>query len=235
LLELRDPVSSSTHLFMCFWAIFATLLMWRVTGGDRWRRLSVAIFGLSMVLLYFASGLFHGLMLPREQLRFYQKLDQSAIYLLIAGTYTPVMALLLTGRMRAAMLGGIWIMAFAGIGCMWLLPKVPHSATVSIYLGMGWFGMLGIWQYFVAVGWRGMAWALGGAGFYTLGAVFELAKWPVIVPGIVQAHEMLHLCDMVGTYCHFVFIFHYVIVYRPVAHPALPRLLPAPAALSLEG
>jgi len=211
---------------MAFWAIFATLLLRRLTRDDAVRRFSVTIFGLSMVLLYLASGLFHGLMLPREQLRFFQKLDQSAIYLLIAGTYTPVMALLLTGQMRAGMLSGIWAMALAGIGCMWLLPKAPHSLTVSIYLGMGWFGMLGIWQYFLAVGWRGMSWALGGALLYTLGAICELARWPVIWPGVVQSHECLHLCDMAATYCHVVFILRYVIVYRPIEGGVSPQLLP---------
>src|SRR5258708_1272171 len=111
LLDLRDPVSSSTHLFTCLCAIFATLLLWRLTRGDRWRRLSVTVYGLSMVVLYAASGLFHGLQLPREELRFYQKLDQSAIYGLIAGTCTPVMAMLLTGKLRISLLTGIWMMA----------------------------------------------------------------------------------------------------------------------------
>ncbi len=211
---------------MAFWAIFATLLMRRLTRDDAVRRFSVTIFGLSMIVLYLASGLFHGLMLPREQLRFFQKLDQSAIYLLIAGTYTPVMAILLTGSMRAGMLCGIWTMAVAGIGCMWLLPKAPHSLTVSIYLGMGWFGMLGIWHYFIAVGWRGMSWALGGAFLYTLGAICELARWPVIWPGVIGSHECLHVFDMAATYCHVVFIMRYVIVYRPVEVRGTPQLLP---------
>jgi hemolysin III len=211
---------------MAFWAVFATLLLRRLTRDDAVRRISITIFGLSMIVLYTASGLFHGLMLPREQLRFFQKLDQSAIYLLIAGTYTPVMALLLTGRMRAGMLCGIWAMAVAGIACMWLLPKAPHSAIVGIYLGMGWLGMLGIWQYFLAVGWRGMSWAMGGAALYTLGAICELTKWPVIWPEIIGPHEFLHVCDMAATYCHVIFILQYVISYRPIEEGGSPQLLP---------
>ena len=170
-----------------------------------------------MVLLYASSGLFHGLQLPRSELRFYQQLDQSAIYLLIAGTCTPVMAILLTGWLRKCLLWGIWLMAAAGILCLWLLPKAPHAATVGIYLGMGWLGLSAIWQYYRAAGFRAMAWALAGAGFYTFGAICELTKWPTVWPEVIQAHEVLHLSDMAGTFCHFVFIVRYVIPYAPRA------------------
>jgi hemolysin III len=225
LFDLRNPVSAETHLFMACCAIFATLLMRRLTRGDNLRQTSVTVFGLSMIVLYSASGAYHGLRLPPEELRVFQQLDQSAIYLLIAGTYTPIMALLLTGRTRRWLLGGIWAMAAAGIACKWALPRGPHTLTVGIYLGMGWFGMLGFWHYYRAVGWRGMSWALGGAFLYTLGAVIELAKWPVLWPGVVQSHELLHICDMAATACHVVFVVRYVIVYRPA--PAL-----APMALA---
>jgi hemolysin III len=236
LFDLRDPVSSSTHIFTCLWAIFATLLLWRLTRGDRWRRLSVTVYGLSMVVLYAASGLFHGLQLPREQLRFYQKLDQSAIYGLIAGTCTPVMAMLLTGRLRTSLLAGIWMMAFTGIACMWLLPKAPHSAMVGIYLGMGWMGLMAVWQYYKAVGWRAISWAMAGAGFYTFGAICELTKWPVIWRGAIESHEVLHVSDSIGTFCHFVFIVRYVMVYqRRATAPEAPELEVALAPHTLNG
>lgn len=228
MLDLRDPVASGSHLFMCLWAVFATLVMRRLTRTDSGRRWSVTIFGLSTVLLYFASGLYHGLQLPREDLRFYQKLDQSAIYLLIAGTSTPIIAILLTGRFRRWLLWGTWSMAAAGIASMWLLPKAPHSVMVGIYLGMGWLGMAGAWHYYLAIGWRGISWLLAAAGLYTLGAVCELLRWPVIWPGVINAHEVLHLCDMAATYCTFVMIIRYVIVYRPA--PASLNTVAAAAA-----
>ena len=237
--DLRDPVSSCTHLFTCLWAVFATLLLRRLTRGDIVRRISVTIFGLSMVILYAASGLFHGLRLPRDDLRFYQKLDQSAIYGLIAGTCTPIMALLLKGALRRYLLSGIWLMAFAGISCMWLLPKAPHSAIVGIYMGMGWLGCVAMWQYYQAVGGRAVSWILAGAAFYTFGAICELTKWPTIWPGVVQAHEVLHVSDMIGTFCHFVFIMRYVIVYRSPATfsmaQAQPEFLEESAPFVLEG
>lgn len=228
MLDLRDPVASGTHLLTALWAIFATLMMRRLTWDNPSRRFYVTIFGLSMIILYAASGLFHGLQLPRPELRFYQQIDQSAIYLLIAGTCTPVMAVLLTGGSRKWMLRSIWTMAAIGIFCMWLLPKVPHSATVSIYLVMGWLGLAGIWGYYRAVGLRAICWALWGAAFYTFGAVCELTKWPVVWPSVVQSHEVLHISDMAGTFCMFVFIVRYVIPYVPRAAE------PEPVAQSVQ-
>ena len=73
MLDLRDPVSSSTHLFTSFWAIFATLLLWQLTRSDDSPQFSVTIFGVSMVVLYAASGLFHALQLPPLELRPFQK------------------------------------------------------------------------------------------------------------------------------------------------------------------
>ena len=215
--DLRDPVSSSTHLFTALWALFATLLMWRLTRGDRLRRLTATIYGASMVTLYLASGLFHGLRLAPAEFRIFQKIDQSAIYTLIAGSCTPIVGLLLTGAFRKWLLIAIWTMAFVGIGCLWLLNKAPHEATVGMYLGMGWLGCVGIWHYYRAVGWSGVSWLIGGAVFYTLGAVCELAKWPTIWPGVVGAHEVLHISDMIGTFCHFVFIVRFALAYRPEA------------------
>lgn len=217
MLDLRDPVSSSTHLFTALWATFATLIMWRLTKGDRLRRTTATIYGISMIALYLASGLFHGLRLSPHGFRLLQRIDQSAVYTLIAGSCTPIVGLLLTGAFRKWLLVAIWTFALAGIGCLWLLNKAPHEATVGLYLGMGWLGCVGIWHYYRAVGWHGIAWLIGGAAFYTLGAVCELVQWPTILPGIVGPHEILHISDMIGTFCHFVFIVRFALAYRPEA------------------
>jgi hemolysin III len=234
-LELRDPVASGTHLFTSVWAIFATLLLRRLTRGDRPRRFSVTVFGLSMVILYGASGLFHGLQLPQVELRVFQKIDQSAIYLLIAGTCTPIMTMLLSGLFRKWLLAGVWLMALAGIGCLWLLPKAPHALMVSLYLGMGWFGFLGIWHYYLAVGFRAVLWVIGGGALYTFGAICELTKWPVIWPGVIRAHEVLHIVDMGASFCYFVFVVRYVIWFRPQPVPSSVKDPVSRGVLALEG
>ena len=225
---LRDPVSSASHFLMAGLAVVATLFLVRL-AGDRGRRLSVLVFGVCMIGLYTASGLFHALRLPPDELRFYQRIDMSAIYLMIAGTCTPVAGILIRGRFRVVLLTGVWLFAAVGIGSLWLLPKPDHAVLVCAYLGMGWLGLAGLGHYWRATGWPGVRWLAGGAVFYTVGAAVELANWPVLVPGVIRSHELLHFCDMAGTACHIAFILKYVLPYR-APEPAGERRQPAAAA-----
>ena len=212
---LRDPVSSASHFLTALIAVVATLFLARFTRGDPVRRTCALIFGGSAVLLYTLSGLFHALRLPPDELRVYQRLDMSAIYVLIAGSTTPMAALLLRGWFRVALLTAQWACAAAGITALWLLPKPDFRVLVGMYLAMGWLGASGLWHYWRATGWQGIRWAIGGVLAYTLGAVVELAKWPVLWPGVIRPHEVLHFCDIAGTACHLVFLIQYVLPYRP--------------------
>jgi hemolysin III len=227
-LELRDTVSSSSHLATALWAVFATCLMIRLTPRGGERRFAVTVYGLSMILLFLASGTFHGLFYRTDdQMRFFQKIDQSAIYLLIAGTNTPMLAILLTGHLRRWSLRLVWSFALLGVASLWLLPKSPHPLVVGLYLLLGWLGIVPIFHYYRAVGWRAMNWVWLGAAFYTTGAVCELTQWPVLIPGWVQSHEVLHLCDSAASFAFFVFIIRYVI---PFAAETCP-----PIAIKTEG
>jgi hemolysin III len=171
-----------------------------------------------MVLLYTASGTFHGLHYETpEERRFFQKLDQSAVYFLIAGSVTPAIWILLEGAWRKWFLCVMWALACAGVACMWLLPKAPHAAIVGFYLGLGWLCVIPTPMYYRAVGWRAMNWVWVGAAFYTAGAIFDLAHWPVIVPGVLQWHEVLHLCDIGGSLAFFLFTVRYVLTYQKAA------------------
>ncbi len=216
LLGLRDPVSSATHYAACVGAVFATALLWRLSRGMGFRaRLSLGVFGVSMILLYAASGTYHALRLPPERLDFFRLLDHSAIYGLIAGTYTPAFYLLLPDRpSRRFLLGGIWALALAGVVSKWALADVPHMATVAVYLGMGWFGLFAAVALVRAVGVRGAAWGLCGGLAYTLGALADVFRWPRVVPGLFGHHEVFHLCTIAGTFCHFVFMVRYVLPFQ---------------------
>jgi hemolysin III len=210
----RNPVSATTHLLWCVLAMYITGLLWRLSRGDRLRQLSTGAFGLSMVLLYGASGVYHAVPSREPLLPYLQKLDHSAIYVLIAGTSTPVFAVLLRGRLRIALLSLIWGLAGVGILAKWLLPWPPYWLTVSLYIVMGWIGVLPVWQLVRAVGVRGMLWALLGGILYTFGGVCDAAKWPILLPGIVGYHEVLHLADMGATLIHVYFIVRYVLPFQ---------------------
>jgi len=214
-MDLRDPVSSLSHLFTAVWAVFATAVMLRLTTGGWRRRAAIGVYGATMILVYVASATFHGLWYESpERMRLFQRLDQSAIYLLIAGTNTPLVAFVLRGRVRAAMLGVLWTLAWVGVGCLWLLPKAPHAAVVGICLGLGWAGFVPMRAYYRALGWRAMTWVWVGTGLYTLGGLCELTEWPVLVQGWVSFHEVFHFLTAAASFTFFLFISRHVVGYR---------------------
>jgi hemolysin III len=202
--------------------------MWRMAAKRPDRLIPVVIYGLSMILLFLASGTFHGLYYDTpEQKRLFQTFDQTAIYLLIAGSYTPVISVLLVGGWwRRWLLRMVWGFAAAGVACLWLLPKAPHSLVVALYLGVGWAGFLALPMFYRALGWRPMNWVLVGAALYSAGAVCELTQWPKIVPGF-GFHEVLHCCDSVASVVIFLFVVRYVIPYEaPPAAEEIPEPIP---------
>lgn len=211
----RNPVSAGTHLLWCLLSIYITGMLWRLSRGDRLLQWSTGIFGLSMVLLYGASGAYHAI--PREDLlliKYFRLLDHSAIYILIAGTYTPVFAVLLRGRWRVVLLALVWGLAVLGIAAKWTLPSPPYWLAVSLYVAMGWVGLPSIWLLIRAVGLRGMFWSLLGGLLYTLGGVCDAAHWPILVPGVIGYHEIFHVLDMGGTLVHVFFVIRYILPFR---------------------
>lgn len=212
---LRNPVSSMTHLVWCLWAIGVTLILWRLSRGDRKRQLAVGCFGLSAILLYAASGVYHAVPAgDPELLAILLRLDHSMIYVLIAGSYTPVFAVLLRGRLRVACLCLVWALAAAGIACKWLVPWPPYWLTVSMYIALGWVGLVSVVPLLRAVGLAGMALPLLSGTFYMVGGVCDTVCWPVLVPGIIGYHEIMHVFDMAGTLTHVYFILRYIIPFR---------------------
>jgi hemolysin III len=227
---LRDPVSSASHLIVAVWAAYALLVLLRLTPASPARRLAAAVFGGSMVLLYTTSGVFHGVPFGKAdhpaEFRFFQRLDQSAVLLLIAGTNTPLIVTLLGGAWRRWCLGGMWGLALAGVLCLWALPGPAHEAVVAVCLGMGWLGMLPVAHYYRALGWRAMNWVWAGCLLYTAGAGCELAEWPAGWgwPVRFRFHEVFHLLCAAASVAFFLFVARYVLPHRPTAElgPPLP-------------
>ena len=233
---LRDPVSSASHLLVAAWSIYAFLVLMRCTQA--YHRLSVVIFGVSMILLYTASGVFHGVPFTKANnpalFRFFQRIDRSAIFLLIAGTNTPLIVTLLGHAWRRWFLWGMWTLALAGAACIWILAKPPHEAIIVICIGLGLLGFLPAAHYYRAVGWRAMNWALAGSVLYAMGAVCELVEWPVLseYPVRIGSHEIFHLFNATASVVFFLFVARYIVPFKsmpvtelrtsPCDYPPLP-------------
>ena len=202
-----DPVSSLTHLIGAVaFAILGGFLIARGRGDAR-RVISLAVFVCSCVLLLSLSGVYH-LLTPETAARgVLMRLDHAAIFVLIAGSFTPVHVILLRERWQQYLLAGIWVAAISGL----TLKTVYFDATplwlgLAMYLGLGWLGVISTVALARRFGVRFVLPLVWGALAYTLGAVAEFLGWPVLVAGVIGPHEVFHLAVLAGISFHWAFI-----------------------------
>jgi channel protein (hemolysin III family) len=220
---LRDPISAATHAAACLWFLYLTAILWRLCRGERLKQWSIAVFGISSVILYAASALSHSVPFSSEHFQLFRLIDHSAIYLLIAGTYTPAVAVLIARPWRTPLLISVWILAALGIASKWLLLDAPYGLTISLYVGMGWLGLVRLPEFWRAVGLRGAIWGIGGGLLYTVGALLDWLRWPVPVPGFFGHHEIFHICDILGSFFYLMLMIQCVIPYPGHPEPVEPE------------
>jgi hemolysin III len=167
----------------------------------------------TLVLLFAASAAYHLVKTRPARELLLRRLDHTAIFLLIAGTYTPVCVIVLTGTLRWVMLVTIWGMALAGIGFKLLTMRSPRWLSVAIYMVMGWLGVLSFGPVFQALHWPAMLWMLAGAVLYSLGALVYATKRLDFYPGVFGFHEVWHLFVTAASGAFYVFVLRYVLPF----------------------
>ncbi len=182
---------------------FVFLLVAAIQRGSARHITAVVIFGTTLILLYVASTLYHALTPPRAK-RVFQILDHSAIYLLIAGTYTPFTLITLRGVWGWSLLAVIWSLAIFGIvfKSVWI-HRFPVLST-AVYVMMGWCAIVAIRPLLNALPWSGFMWLLAGGISYTGGVFFYASHRR-------YAHAVWHLFVLGGSLCHFWAIYRYVV------------------------
>lgn len=172
--------------------------------GDIWHIVSFSIYGTTLVLLYLSSTLYHSFTNERIK-RIFKVLDHSAIYLLIAGTYTPFTLVPLHGVLGWTIFGLVWGFAVIGIALKIFFTGRFKLLSTLCYLGMGWFIVFAIKPLIDTVPAFGMTWLLVGGLFYTLGSIFYLWK------KIPYNHAIWHLFVLAGSISHFIAVFFYIL------------------------
>jgi hemolysin III len=185
-------------------AVGLVLLILRASRtGDAWIVVSFAIFGATMLVLYCASTLYHALKPPRAR-RIFMILDHAAIYLLIAGTYTPFLLVSLRGAWGWSLFGVVWGLAIAGIVFKAFYAGRFRLLSTFLYLGMGWLVVIAIKPLIHDVPEGALLWVLAGGLIYTGGTVFYLWR------GLKFHHAIWHLCVLAGSACHFWAVYAYL-------------------------
>ena len=206
----HEPFSALSHLFgaaLFSFLGYALLLRGR---GERRRLVYLGIYAGACVLLFTMSGVYHMMTRGGTARNVLGRLDHSAIFILIAGTFTPVHGLLFRGFQRWGPLVMIWSAALLGI-CLKSIffEDLPEWFSLALYLTMGWFGAYGGILLGRRYGMRFIAPMLWGGVAYSIGAVFEELGWFVVVPGVVHPHEIFHIAVLAGAVCHWYFVWQF--------------------------
>ena len=211
-LAIREPVNALTHLLGAVAAaIGMVVLLVNGAANDSARQVvAFAIFGASLVLLYTTSGIYHSLNLSERGLAILQRLDHMMIYVLIAGTYTPLCLVLLRGRLGIALLTAVWAIAVIGIVQKVVWMRAPRWFSTALYLGMGWAAMVVARPVLNAAPVGFLVWIIVGGVFYSVGAVVYAIKRPNPVPGVFGFHEIWHLFVMAGSFSHYWAVLTYI-------------------------
>lgn len=202
-----EPVSSLTHLLGA--SVFAVLTFFLIRRGrGNWVRMAfLGVYAFTCVLVLSLSGVYHLLALGGAGRAVLKRLDHGAIFALIAGTFTPVHGILFRGWARWAPLLLIWSAAVTGITLkMVFLGGFPEWLSLSLYLGLGWVGVVSgvvLWHRFGSAFVQPLVW---GAVAYTVGAVLDFLRWPVLLPGVVGPHELFHGAVLTGVGFHWRFV-----------------------------
>ncbi len=202
-----DPVSSLTHLAAAVvFAILSVSLIARGRGDAR-RVVSLAVFAFSAVLLLSLSGVYHLLSPGTPGRSVLLRLDHAAIFVLIAGSFTPVHVILLRDLWHWHLLAWIWVAAIAGLVLKTVyFDAMPEWLGLLLYLGLGWLGAISTVALARRSGVRFILPLVWGALAYTIGAIADFAKWPVLVAGVIGPHEVFHLAVLAGISFHWAFI-----------------------------
>lgn len=213
-ITIREPGSALTHFIAMLLAAFATtpLLTKAALYASRESIIALSIFCVSMILLYGASATYHSLNLSGRPLRIFRKIDHMMIFILIAGSYTPICLTVLGGKLGYTLLAVIWGLALFGMllkACWITCPKWFSSV---IYIAMGWACVAVFGPLLQVLPTAAFLWLLAGGIIYTIGGVIYALKLPLFNAKheFFGSHEIFHLFVMAGSFCHFIFMYCYV-------------------------
>ncbi len=212
----KDPGSAITHFIGMLMAVFAALpLLFKASKApDPIHFISLGIFALSMILLYTASTVYHTFDLSDKINRRLKKFDHMMIFILIAGTYTPVCLIVLNGPVGIGLLILIWSMAISGICLKAFWVYCPKWISSVIYIAMGWTCVLAFSPLLDALPKDAFNWLLAGGIIYTVGGVIYALKLPIFNNRhkYFGSHEIFHLFCLGGSTCHFILMYKFVAI-----------------------
>lgn len=215
-LKAKDPGSALTHFIGWMMALLAAvpLLIKASHSPDPVHLISLGIFIVSMICLYGASTIYHTLDISAKVNKRLKKLDHMMIFILIAGTYTPVCIIAIGGKVGISLLAIVWAIAIIGIIFKAFWVTCPKWISSVLYIGMGWTCVLAFTQILNALSPAAFGWLLAGGIIYTIGGIIYALKLPIFNSKHKNfgSHEIFHVFVMAGSICHFILMYRYIAI-----------------------
>jgi hemolysin III len=210
--KFREPVSGFTHMFGAIASLIGMVILIVISAYNKStiHVVTFAVFGVSLILLYSASSVYHLVILSEKTINILRKLDHSMIYVLIAGTYTPICLIALKGSLGWGLFIGIWALATLGIILKLFWMEAPRWLYTLFYIFMGWISIVVISPLARVITPTGIAWLFAGGIFYTVGAVIYATKWPRIKSKVFGFHEIFHIFVLMGSFAHYWLMLRYL-------------------------
>lgn len=188
------------------------LLYVAIKSGNTMSIIAFIIFGLSMIMLYSTSSIYHFIDASKKKAKLVmRKLDHIMIFVLISGTYTPICLLVLKNIMGYILLSIVWGITLIGIFIKIFWINAPRWVSAGLYIGMGWLSVFVLSPLVKSMSPEGLVWLFLGGIMYTIGGVIYGLKKPNIDKPWFGFHELFHLFVLAGTFCHFVMMYFYVV------------------------
>ncbi|CEG25549.1 PAQR family membrane homeostasis protein TrhA [Bacillus sp. B-jedd] len=210
---IREPINGLTHLAGAFLSFIGLLAMVIKAASDS-SSLSVAaaiVFGMSMILLYSASATYHMVIAKDRVIAFLRRLDHSMIFILIAGTYTPYCLISLNGVTGWVLFGIVTAAAVSGVAFKMIWFNCPRWLSTSLYIVMGWMVIFVVSPLAGNIEREGLLLLIFGGILYTIGGIIYGAKPDFLRSKYMGFHEIFHIFILLGSLCHFLSIYLYVL------------------------
>ena len=206
----KDPFSSYSHMLGVALSIVGLVALVIQADGNVRRVVGFSIYGASLILLYSASTIYHWLAVSPRREDLLRRFDHVAIFVLIAGTYTPVCLVTLRGTWGRSLFVIVWSLALAGAALKLFFPHLPRWLMAGLYILMGWIAVVAIIPLTRSLPPAALLWLLGGGLAYTAGAVIYAVERPDPFPDVFGHHDVFHVLVLAGSAFHFVFMVRYV-------------------------
>lgn len=210
----REPINSLTHLtgaILSLIGLIALLIKVFILNGTLIDYIAISSFGLSMILLYSASATYHSVISTDSIIKKLKKVDHSMIFVLIAGSYAPLCLIALQNSIGHTLFAAVLICGLVGIVFKLCWVTCPRWVSSTIYIGIGWFAVFAIYPLTKVLASTGIFLLILGGILYTIGGIIYALKKDKIKIGLFGTHEIFHIFIMLGTLCHYLCVFFYVL------------------------